>query len=202
MNTNLLWLNKNIFWYEKWYNEKILWNAQLRNLWGKEGVHNCLFSKIEKCPDFGKNALVLFINGLSFTFKGLIEDYLGEKTLPCRAFLSFVVDKILIKVFPFQETSSALKNSRLHSWYKFILTEWKYILMNISFWSISAIIKKNHLKIMKSAFCFTEKVLVVLEIFKFLYFGLHPFYHLSAISAFRRRGNLRKIHKIIRSLYV
>ena len=39
------------------------------------------FKKIEKkCPDFGKNALIVFISGLNFSFKMLFQEYQEEKT--------------------------------------------------------------------------------------------------------------------------
>ena len=79
----------------------------------------CPFLKIEKkYPDFlGKNALIVYIYGLNFSFK-MLFDILEKNSeiFPCGAFLFWAVDEMFIEVHLFQETSLSLKNSKIHTW--------------------------------------------------------------------------------------
>ena len=78
-NTNLIWLKKNIFQYEKNNIMETLYGIDRGAINGGMGkVSNAFFEKWKKCPDLGKNDLTVY--GLNFSFKIIFYKYLGEKT--------------------------------------------------------------------------------------------------------------------------
>lgn len=76
-----------------------------------------LFSKLEKnFPDLGKNVLVVFIYGLTFSFKmrKLRVSRLNTSTMLSRGvFLSCVIDEMFMKLTLFQKISTAWNYSWL-----------------------------------------------------------------------------------------
>ena len=66
-----------------------------------------------------KKDLIVFIYELNFSFKILFSEFLGEKTANffLQEILYSVVDKMLIEVPLFQETTLVFKSSWLHPWY-------------------------------------------------------------------------------------
>ena len=88
--------------------------VQARNQRGRRGGLPCPFLKIgKKCPNFGKNALIVVILGyISHSkcgFKSCQKKFFFS---PDRAFLLCIIDDKFIKMRRFQENSPVLKNSQ------------------------------------------------------------------------------------------